>query len=268
MTDRIRVLITNDDGVGSAGIRWLVRAAVEHGLDVLVAAPAEEASGSSAALSAVEEDGRVLVSRHTLDGLDGVQAHGVAASPAFIALLAVRGAFGPPPDVVLSGVNRGANAGRGLLHSGTVGAALTAAAHGRRAMAVSLNMLFTADAADDADDERWHWPTAARTAIDLLPALIAAPRGTVLNVNVPDVPLERLRGVRRARLATFGLVQMTVVEAGEGFVRTALEETGTRPEAGTDIALLAEGFATVTAIRALMELPGVSLPGDGQAGTS
>lgn len=133
----VRVLITNDDGIAAPGIQALAWAARQRGLDVVVAAPMEEASGTSAAMSAVERDGRVVVNDHPLPDLAGVPAYGVAGSPGFITLIALHGAFGPPPSVVLSGVNRGANAGRAVLHSGTVGAAFTAATNGCRAMAVS-----------------------------------------------------------------------------------------------------------------------------------
>jgi 5'-nucleotidase len=268
----VRVLVTNDDGIGAPGIRWLARAAAERGLDVVVAAPHEEASGSSAAMKVVEREGRVVLDEHRLEGLDDVPAFGVAASPGFIALIATHGAFGPPPDIVLSGVNRGANAGRAVLHSGTVGAALTAAANGCRGMAVSLDVLSALQATAGSgggavaasatvDDEVRNWATAARVALDLLPVLTAAAPQCVLNVNAPDRPYEDLIGVRRGTLATFGQVQMTVAESGRGFIRTALEESGQPIEPGTDIGWLAAGYASVTAIRALTEATDVDLSG-------
>jgi 5'-nucleotidase len=267
----MRVLITNDDGIEAPGIRFLALALAGPGRDVVVAAPSHEASGMSAAMTAVEEDGRIVVATHALDGLDGIEAYGVAGSPAFIALIATRGAFGPAPDVVVSGINRGANAGLAVLHSGTVGAAFTAAENGSRAMAVSLDVL-TAGAASAASggaaelhpgtaDERRHWDTAAAIAADLLPALQDLPEGTVLNLNVPDLPRDRIKGVRRARLARFGQVQMAVAEVGRGYVRTAIEESGARLEEGTDLALMADGYATVTPVRAVTEVD-VELPGD------
>src|SRR5687768_6804026 len=118
----MRVLVTNDDGIDSPGILALARAALEVGLDVTVAAPSWDSSGASASLTAVERDGRFLLSKETLPGLDGVRAFGVEAAPAFIVRAAVRGAFGPEPDLVLSGVNHGPNTGHAVLHSGTVGA--------------------------------------------------------------------------------------------------------------------------------------------------
>ncbi|WP_331461029.1 5'/3'-nucleotidase SurE [Micromonospora tarapacensis] len=269
------MLITNDDGIAAPGIQALARAAVDRGLDVVVAAPIEEASGTSAAMSAVEQDGQVVVHEHPLPGLDGVPAFGVGGSPGFIALIAVHGAFGPPPSVLLSGINRGANAGRAVLHSGTVGAAFTAAANGCRAMAVSLDVLSAGEATAASggaavaaaalvrDAER-NWATAARVALDLLPRLTDRPGESVLNVNSPDLPLGRLRGVRRATLATFGQVQMTVAESGHGFVRTSLEEPGQAAQPGTDLALLAAGYATVTAVRAITEVADVDLSDLGQ----
>jgi 5'-nucleotidase len=268
-----RILITNDDGILSPGLRWLARTTAEAGYDVTVAAPAEEASGSSAALSAYTADGRVIVVRHSLDELAEVPAYGVAASPGYIVVLAVLGAFGQPPDLVLSGINRGANAGRAVLHSGTVGAAFTAAGHGRPAMAVSLDVLSplntgdrghpSADATtggnamailDAADDEARNWQTAADLARDVLAELVEAPDGTVLNLNVPDLPAHRVLGVRQATLARFGQVQMAIAETGEDFVRTAVEQSRDRAEPGTDLALLSEGYATLTPIRPVHEL--------------
>ncbi len=290
MTDRHRVLITNDDGITAPGLRRLAEVAVTHGLDVVVAAPLTEASGSSAAMGAYTTNGRVIIERHALDGLDGVAAYGVAASPSYIVVLAMLSTFGPPPHLVLSGINLGANAGRAVLHSGTVGAALTAAAQGRPAMAVSLDVLSpqvlgsdvlppdpddpdgSAGDESDADDadgpsllasldhESRNWATATELVGRLLPRLSEAPQGTVLNLNVPDLPPDRLRGLRRASLARFGQVQMAIAETGEDFVRTSVEQSRFRHEPGTDLAWLADGYATLTAIRPMTEVHGFDIP--------
>jgi 5'-nucleotidase len=257
--DGVRVLITNDDGVAAPGLRWLARAVHAQGYDVVVAAPQREASGMSAALSAVTEDGRVVFDRRILTGAEDVTAYGVAASPSYITVLAGLGVFGRAPDVVLSGINRGANAGRAVLHSGTVGAALTAANNDVRAMAVSLDVLSPTEgsaasggaaiaALDTADDEARNWTTAADLACQLLPWLLGAPAATVLNLNVPDRPAAGVVGLRQATFAPFGQVQMAVAETGHDFVRTTIEEHGARHVPGTDLAWLADGYATVTPI--------------------
>jgi 5'-nucleotidase len=256
-----RILITNDDGIDSPGIRHLARAAARQGLDVVVAAPLTEASGSSAAITAVEKNGRIVVQPRELAGARNVPAHAVAASPAFIVLLALRSAFGPPPAIVLSGINRGANAGAAVVHSGTVGATLTASHAGLHGLAISLDVLSPAAASaasggqaiadlDKADDEKRHWHSAAELAMKLLPTLTRTPPGTVLNVNVPDLHVDGIRGLRRARLARFGQVQMSIAEAGDGFVHTVIQAADEPLEPGTDLAALAEGFAVVTPIRA------------------
>ena len=153
----LRVLVTNDDGISSEGIRHLALVAQAAGPDVVVAAPRDQASGSSASLTAVEAEGRILVEDRHLDGLDGVPTYAVAATPGFITLIATRGAFGRVPDVVMSGINKGANTGTAILHSGTVGVALTAGTNGCRALAVSL-----------AGESPTNWETAARVTSQVL----------------------------------------------------------------------------------------------------
>jgi 5'-nucleotidase len=262
----VRILITNDDGIDAPGIRVLTRAVARAGHDLVVAAPLKEASGSSAAMTAVEQDGRIVVERRELAGAKNVPAYGVAASPAFIVLLALRDAFGPVPDVVLSGVNRGANAGAAVLHSGTVGATLTASHAGLHGLAVSLDVLTPAagggaalEALNSTADEHRHWSTAADLAVRLIPTLTHTPAGTVLNLNVPDLHPDGIRGLRRAHLARFGQVQISLAEAGEGYVRTAVQVADEALEPGTDLAALAESYAVVTPIRAPGEAADVHL---------
>jgi 5'-nucleotidase len=244
----MRALVTNDDGIGSEGLRQLALAAVSLGLEVVIAAPSTEASGSSAALTAVQAEGRILVEPRTLEGLENVPTHAVAAAPAFIVLIAMRGAFGDPPDLVLSGINRGANFGSVILHSGTVGATLTGAAEGRRGLAVSL-----------ASGHPVHWETAALAATRVLPPLLAVTDTLVLNLNVPDVPPEELKGLRRARLARFGQVQTTLTEVGKGYVKLGVAGSDVVHEPDTDAALVSAGYATLTPLNPLCERHDVSL---------
>jgi len=242
---KTRALVTNDDGIDSPGLHQLALSVQEAGLDVVIAAPRREASGSSAGITATKEGGRILTDERRLPGLDGIPAYAVAASPGFIALIATRGAFGDPPDLLLSGINRGANCGNAVLHSGTVGAAFTAAIGGVRAMAVSL------DVPRGRTDEQLHWRSAGRLAAQLLPLLEDLPETVVLNLNVPD--LDEVRGVRQAPFGGFGQVQIGLAEISAGAVRTTLEDTGQPPKPGTDLDLLAQGYATLTPVRPLQE---------------
>jgi 5'/3'-nucleotidase len=213
--------------------------AAEVGLDVVVAAPHQERSGSSASLVATRADGRLLVSRERLPGLEHVRAFAVEATPAYITWAGVRGAFGDRPDLVLSGINKGPNTGHAVLHSGTVGAAFTANAHGLPALAVSLTAPHPS-----------HWATAAQVAARTLRWMLEQKSlgPVVLNVNVPDVPADRLRGVISAPLASFGAVQADIAEVGDGFVALTFREIDVSVEPHTDAGLQEAGWATVTAL--------------------
>lgn len=257
MKHHVRTLITNDDGIDSDGIVALASAAHDHGLDVMVAAPLIEASGSAASMVATEQHGRVVVEERKLRGLSGVRAYAVAASPGYIVTIAARGAFGKPPELVLSGVNRGANTGRAVLHSGTVGAAFTGSLNGCRAMAFSLDVGF--------DPAHCYWDTAGQIAGQLLPLVTTTDEMSVVSVNVPNLPPAEVGGVRQATLTRYGSVQMTVAEVGEGFIRTTVgadesARIAEQSEPGSDLALLARGYVTVTALRPYCEAVEAELP--------
>jgi 5'-nucleotidase len=138
-----------------------------------------------------------------------------------------------------------------VLHSGTVGAASTGAAHGVPGLAVSLAGL-----------DPTAWDTAEEVTRRALHWLLDHPVGpVVVNVNVPDVPLERLRGLRAARLSQVGAVQADVGEVGEGFVTLTFSEVEEDPAPDSDVALLRQGWATVTALRFPCEAADVELAG-------
>ena len=93
----------------------------------------------------------------------------------------------------------------------------------------------------------------AQVVDELLPYLMAEPAGTILNVNVPNI--ERPRGIVEAELAPFGIVQTTLAERDEHHISLAVEDLPNRPEPGTDAALLADGWATVTSIASVSGVP-------------
>src|SRR5208283_4519971 len=165
--------------------------------------------------------------------------------------------FGPRPDLVVSGINLGVNVGRSVLHSGTVGAVLTGAQLGMSGLAVSLRSGGTVD----------HWDTASALALEVLPALAAAPPRTLLNLNVPSVPPAELRGVRRGRISTAGLIKadtgsrarLVAGGGGEGEVHLtlgaavpSLGDVGDEDQED-DGALVAAGFASLTPIVGVRE---------------
>ena len=204
----MRILVTNDDGVTAPGLAALTRALVawaeSAGTDgpappheIIVVAPSSNFSGAGAAVGSVTDRTTITYQRAFVEGAEGVEAYGLDASPALSVIAGALGAVGPKPDLVLSGINHGVNVGRSVLHSGTVGAALTASQLGISALAVSLR----------AGGEPDPWESAADLAVALLPVLAAAPLRTVLNLNVPHLPSADIRGVRWARVSGAGLIK-------------------------------------------------------------
>jgi 5'-nucleotidase len=231
----VRLLVTNDDGVWAPGILVLARAVVETGHDVVVAAPLEDMSGSSAAIGRMHVDETIDVQDVELAGLEGVPCFGVDGPPAKAVMAARLGGFGPPPDLVVSGINPGPNTGRAVLHSGTVGAALTGANFGVSGLAVSMGV-----------GDTYHWATAAAMAVRALAWLVDQPARTVLNVNVPNLAPAEVQGVRVASLAPFGTVRAALVESQGGGLQMELAEHGERLPPDSDTALVREGFVAVT----------------------
>ncbi|HWM60392.1 MAG TPA: 5'/3'-nucleotidase SurE [Pseudonocardia sp.] len=250
----LRALITNDDGIDSPGLWALATAARDAGFDVTVAAPHVDSSGVGASVLAVREDGGTRVHARELEQLSGVPTFAVEGHPAFIVHAAGRGWLDPGPDVVLSGINLGSNVGRAILHSGTVGAALTASLHGWRGLAVSLDSGWH-------PPERPHWESVQHVLPQVFDLLLAADEGAVLSLNVPDRPVPELRELREARLAAFGGVQVRVDhrvgDGPTGALHSEVRELSTPPEPGTDTALLAEGHPTLTELQSVRERPGV-----------
>ncbi len=196
----VRILVTNDDGIFAPGIHALAQGlhrALSPDHELVVVAPLVDHSGAGAAVGPVYERESIPFEPVDIPGLTGVPAFGIDGPPALAVMVACIEGFGERPDVVVSGVNHGANTGRSALHSGTVGAALTASQFGLRGLAVSI--------AWSADPVPWETPVSL--AARLVPTLSMSEPGTVLNLNVPAVGLGELRGVRRGGLARSGLIR-------------------------------------------------------------
>lgn len=237
-----RIMVTNDDGMSSTGLHVLARAMRAHG-DVVIIAPDSEYSGAGAALGALHLI-QPQAKRTTIDGID--EAWCINGTPALCTMFARFGIFGPI-DLVVSGINPGANVGRSIYHSGTVGAALTGGSNGARGLAVSLDV--------GMHPATHEWGVAAQITRGVLRSLLDCPGGTVLNLNVPNDGAAGDRAPREATLAPFGIVQTTATEAGEGEVRLTVADLEGAHDPQTDAALLEAGHPTLTAITAVGETP-------------
>ena len=256
----MRILVTNDDGFNAPGLAVLARALAEAGHEVVVVAPLSEASGSGAGIGPLSAmGGGIHLEAVAPVGLAGIKAFAADALPALIVITACLGAFGPPPDLVASGSNPGRNVGRAVLHSGTVGAALTSVHFGSKGLATSIQAGPIRSVYESSDGTHTHFESAAALAVAFAAHLERAPVRTVLNLNVPNLALGEIRGVRRARLATTGLILAAGTEDGAPRLRLDL---GGRADLGarqpdesdeSDEALTELGWAVVTPLASVTE---------------
>jgi 5'-nucleotidase len=177
------ILLTNDDGIEAPGLAVLRDAASQLG-DLLVVAPEKQCSATSHTVTVfrdmpyrrVERDGALW--GHALDGMppDCVKLGVLTLAPR-------------KPDLVISGINPGANIGNNILYSGTVAAAREGAMLGVPSIALSL-------ACNRAVDKAFHFETASEWALRLAPMVLerGLPTGVILNVNVPNLPMDAVRG--------------------------------------------------------------------------
>jgi 5'-nucleotidase len=178
----MRILISNDDGYLAPGLRCL-QAAVSEKAEVFVVAPDRNRSGASNSLTL----DRPLRVRRESDRIMCVED----GTPTDCVHIALTGLLPQQPDMVLSGINAGANLGDDVLYSGTVAAAMEGRSLGFPAIAISC-----------VNWKPAHFDTSARVALRLIDHLqaMALPNDTILNVNVPDLPWEALKGFEATRL--------------------------------------------------------------------
>ena len=162
-------------------------------------------------------------------------AYAIDGTPALCVISGVLGAFGAPPELVVAGVNPGYNTGRSTLHSGTVGAALTAVAWGCSGLAVSIDL-----------GGPIRWATATGLARRAARWLVTAPPRTALNLNVPNVEPHEVRGVAHAPLAPVGAMRTSIADHTPGLIRLQLRPNTAEVPAGSDTALVRDGWATVS----------------------
>lgn len=195
----VRIFVTNDDGIDSTGLHVLARALKSVG-DVVVVAPDQEYSGYGAAFGPLHLL-KPEVHRRDIDGID--EAWAVTGPPALCVMFGRLGLFGHH-DLVVAGINPGANVGRSVYHSGTVGACLTARNGGLSGVAVSQSVEMFGVEGQGFDEVLSYqlWDTAATVASTVVSAIAERiPEDPiVLNVNVPNSELHELKGWKRTEL--------------------------------------------------------------------
>jgi 5'-nucleotidase len=253
----MRIMVTNDDGIDSVGLHVLVRSmcTLDGDHEIVVVAPDREFSGAGAALGALHLLQPEIV-RSSIPDCDA-ETWTVNGPPALCVMFARLGAFGDAPfDLIVSGINPGANVGRAVYHSGTVGATLTGRNGRVSGVAVSqavTGMGVEGQAWDDMIGDI-HWETAAEVARSIVQALVDdMPSETVVvNLNVPDLPLDELRGWKHGRVGvqpprSVSSVDLTPLDGRADAFKVQMswgDKLDLDPD--TDGGLVEEGFVSVS----------------------
>jgi 5'-nucleotidase len=177
----VRILVTNDDGVFAEGL-WTLVGELKSIAEVVVVAPDREMSAIGTAVSLHQP----VRAREMTPMVDGVETYAVEGTPSDSVILALGKLVKDKVDLVISGINRGTNLGDDVLISGTVGAAVQASLHGFPAFAISLSR-----------GDNLQFGDAAKFAVLLAGKFSSSafPANTCLNVNLPNLPREKIKGV-------------------------------------------------------------------------
>ncbi|WP_168409665.1 5'/3'-nucleotidase SurE [Erwinia amylovora] len=227
----MRILLSNDDGIHAPGIQTLAKALREFA-EVQLVAPDRNRSGASNSLT-LETPLRTF---HYPNGDIAVQM----GTPTDCVYLGVNTLMRPKPDIVVSGINAGPNLGDDVIYSGTVAAAMEGRHLGLPALAVSLNGY-------------QHYDTAALVTCSILKALLREPlrTGRILNINVPDLPLDQIKGIRVTRCGSRHPSSQAIAQQDpRGNTLYWIGPPGEKLDAGpdTDFAAVDEGYVSVTAL--------------------
>lgn len=236
----MRILLTNDDGINAPGLYVLEKIAAQLSDDIWICAPSEEQSGAGHSLTLNRP---VRLRQHA------ERRFSVSGTPTDAVTLGLRKVLPGPPDLILSGVNRGANMGDDVTYSGTVSAALEGALAGVRSIALSQvyskeglgnNVNFSAA-------EEW----GAKVLAPLLDTPFA-PR-TLVNVNFPPIAASEVKGIRVVRQGFHDYARGSVVEGidprGFPYYWFGLHGIEHTPGHQTDLEAIAEGHISVTPLQ-------------------
>jgi 5'-nucleotidase len=236
----MRILVTNDDGIHAPGLEVLERIALALTDDVWICAPAEEQSGAGHSLTLSRP---VRLRRHD------ERRFSVSGTPTDAVMMALRKLLDAPPELILSGVNRGANLGDDITYSGTVSAAIEGALAGIRSIA--LSQVYAREGMGDtvpfAAAEHW----GPRVIAPLLDAPFDT--RTLVNVNFPALPPEAIKGIRVVRQGFHDYARGSLVEGVDPrgypyfwFGLHAIEHT---PGHRTDLEAVADGYVAVSPLQ-------------------
>ena len=245
----MKILVTNDDGIFAQGL-WILVKELKSIAQVVVAAPDREQSAIGTAVTLRQP----LRAQKMRPVVPGVETYSVEGTPADSVILALDKLAKGKIDLVVSGINHGANLGDDVLISGTVGAALQGYLHGLPAVAISVVF-----------GDNLHLDNAARLAALLVKKIDtnALPTNTFLNVNLPNLPLTEIKGAKVTRLASESHTD-TVEESHDGrrtyywLIRQGINKDTDKK---TDIWAIEQGNISITPLHtSLLNKPSPPIP--------
>ncbi len=236
----MRILVTNDDGIHAPGLTVLEEIARQFSDDVWVVAPAEEQSGAGHSLTLNHP---VRLRKH------GERRFSVSGTPTDAVTMGLKKVLPSAPDLVLSGVNRGANLGDDITYSGTVSAAMEGALAGIRSIA--LSQVYAKDAMGDAVP----FAAAREWGPRVLEPLLALPHRTrgLININFPPIAPDQVKGIRAVRQGFHDYARGSVVEGrdprGFRYYWFGLHGIEHTPGHATDLEAIEDGYVSVTPLQ-------------------
>ncbi len=236
----MRILLTNDDGINAPGLKVLEEIARQFSDDIWICAPSEEQSGAGHSLTLTRP---VRLHQH------GERRFAVSGTPTDSVMMALRTVMPDAPDIILSGVNRGANLADDITYSGTVSAAIEGALAGIRSIA------FSQVYAREGMGDEVPFGAALEWGPKVLAKLIDAPMAdrTLINVNFPAIPADEVKGIRAVRQGFHDYSRGTIVEGrdprGYRYFWFGLDQIEHTLDHGTDLEAVEEGFVAVTPLQ-------------------
>ena len=236
----MNILVTNDDGIDSPGI-WALAEAMSRVGETLIVAPDRQQSGTGTSVSLHSSISVVEVTPH----IEGVSAYAVGGTPSDCVMIGLRQLTKVHIGLVVSGINLGANVGNDIPYSGTVMATLQGYFRKIPSIAISL--------AINEPGEELRFDVASRVAEYLALSVKSGkmPTGAILNTNVPNIPLEQIRGIANTRAASGGYVKLAAVQHSSSLSYSKGIHKATRLEIqeGTDIWAINTGLISITPLR-------------------
>jgi 5'-nucleotidase len=238
----MRILVTNDDGLNGAGLEVLEHIAAQLSDDVWTVAPETDQSGASHSLT--------LSDPLRMRALDE-RRYAVRGTPTDCVIMGIRHILQSPPDLVLSGVNRGQNIADDVTYSGTIAGAMEGAVLGVRSFALSQAYGFETRSDIQWDTARRHGPALIEQLLTL-----AIPADRLININFPDCAPDEVKGTRvtvqgKRDQSIFG-IDTRMDGRGNPYYWLAIDRRKSSPREGTDLWAIYEGYISVTPL--LMDL--------------